>query len=580
MVNPLPAEVGREQLIQREQTITRNIHQSVLQCMNTKLPPAERGNGWANALRLVGDKTVVHNEIRRAQRDISVGSEVIHRFDSDNHWLAETSPQLHELVTTNQTYDRAGFAIAQYFVIRGHHNLVPEQVSALAHAFPPRFSAETFDAYKGRVESVASDQIVPGRNTDENWLMRREILDILEITDNLERGQLQGKFGKTIGVKDITHIATNALQLVHQLATVDGLEQIQRNDTELFQETAASPVNEKRNNLEQLLMDAWQDGCAVVIRNNQEPIVHGAWQGNSEDIVSIQQELLALFSHTREGNIPESGFTDRGIYEVALIHPLTRKIMDVRDEESPIVKVGGLQVGKRKTQVTYVKEVVPVEMSQVRYNGSNEPAYVIHYWAGDNHRVRTTHNSETQQNTERGVYSPQMTGFEIAIIVPEHVALGIASLSQENPRNLRRIVAMQFQGDKQTKILASLPDTARDLWKNGNRPPWNAWQQYGTNKLYLQVSNTPDQDGTIDRISSENVKEFSVGPSTEAEYNNPYTSQEYAHDQSENLDGPSIASLNALANMGEAAGITDLQEFLELASIAIDRIKEQKKGKS
>ncbi len=227
-----------QQRTQIERTITQNIHQAVQRCMNIELPLSDRGNGWRDALQLIGTKEVIRQQIRKDLKssEAITNNEMIYSNSSDEHWLQRTSYALASSVTQKTSYDRACYAIATYFVQPRYHNLTPEQVAALARAFPNRGAQESFEQYKARVEQVPPDGIVPGRGADENWVMRREILDILEIADNIERDQLSRAYGQSISLRNLIKTSSQALSMVHRLATQSGVYEVDQSDKMMLTE--------------------------------------------------------------------------------------------------------------------------------------------------------------------------------------------------------------------------------------------------------------------------------------------------------------------------------------------------------
>ncbi len=214
----------------RESEISRSIHAGVQQCMDSSLQPEERGNGWKHALSLIPQKAIFLRQLRGNMRASVSGEDTISRTSNDAQWLANISPTIQSLVNANTIYDRAGFAIAEYTIRHSNQNLTDEEQGALARAFPPRIDGEDFEAYKGRVEMQPTDNLVPGRNTADNWIMRREVLDVLEIAEQMEQQIRATIQNRTIEMRSFIGTASDALRTVHTLASADGLRQMLQRD--------------------------------------------------------------------------------------------------------------------------------------------------------------------------------------------------------------------------------------------------------------------------------------------------------------------------------------------------------------
>lgn len=216
-------DIATEAVPPSESAVNRSLHDRVMRCQNGSIPLIERGNAWKDALSLVGRKEYFQAKISQAQRPSLNGEGSVVRSAADDWTLAAVSPELQQAMAQGQVSDRAAFALSEYFIKSGYHGLNTSQLLELARAFPPQMSSETFEAYKQRVEAPPAETVVSGREPHENWEMRREILDVLEIANNIQTSSLNSQFGKTIDLRYFIPIAAEALRLVHQAGAPDGI---------------------------------------------------------------------------------------------------------------------------------------------------------------------------------------------------------------------------------------------------------------------------------------------------------------------------------------------------------------------
>ncbi len=228
-----PTEV-RKYLTQRENRLTNKMYAGVQQCMNTDSSPAERGMGWRSALDAATDKSqaALLMQSMLLPRPAEQAS-LLSYTQNDRIYLQKASPLLDAVVESGEVYSHAAYAIAEYFVNSGTHQLNPEQMVAVARLFPPRGN-ESPEDYNARVDAMPLTNMVPGKTEGETWTMRREISDMLEIEAQLERKYLLPAFGKTISIRDLTKISAHCLRMVHEAATAEGLAAIQQRDAEML----------------------------------------------------------------------------------------------------------------------------------------------------------------------------------------------------------------------------------------------------------------------------------------------------------------------------------------------------------
>lgn len=228
---PIAREVVKENRLQKERVLTQRISQDVRTCMDTSKPLEARGAAWNNALNNVIDKYFIRLQLAQNIRPAEYKQPTIDKsFIVDERILESYSPILLKRVKRGEIDTQAAFAILEYFLRSDYHNLNEEQINSFSSMFPPMAHQENFGAYKHRVESEAANVIVPNKSPEETWVMRREILDMLEVSNNINRKVLSHTRGKTIYITDLMRISADALHTVHQASSISGMNQINVRD--------------------------------------------------------------------------------------------------------------------------------------------------------------------------------------------------------------------------------------------------------------------------------------------------------------------------------------------------------------
>ncbi len=222
------------QLIHRENLLTEKINTGIKTCINANLSLDERGRGWGNALQAAADKQFSAQQINSHLYPRPQDQKALFTYDQqDSNWLQQLSPELENAVQSGEVYSHAAYAIGEYFARTGYHQLSPEQLRAVVHLFPPR-GVETPEQYNERINALPLENLVPGKSLDESWIMRREILDILDLEAKLEHQYILPAFGQTMHISDFTVVAANCLRMVHEAATDDGMERMKQRDVQLI----------------------------------------------------------------------------------------------------------------------------------------------------------------------------------------------------------------------------------------------------------------------------------------------------------------------------------------------------------
>ncbi len=233
MTDIIRAVEARARLLSQEHQLTGKIHAGIQQCINVGLSPVEQGRGWAQALNAGTDKRFAAQQVNTSLFPRPVGQPALFAYTRrDSEWLKNISPPLEQVMQTGEVYSHAAYAIGEYFIRTGNHNLSSDQVIAVAHLFPPRHN-ESPEEYNARVNAMPLANHVPRKSNEETWTMRREILDVLEIESQLERKYVLPAYGRTIHISDFTIAAANTLRMVHLAATPEGVDAIHQQDRQI-----------------------------------------------------------------------------------------------------------------------------------------------------------------------------------------------------------------------------------------------------------------------------------------------------------------------------------------------------------
>ncbi len=220
----------------QENSLTQHIYQTVQQSRNLRLSIKDRANAWKSALDLVTNKQVIAINVNQNTRPSQYNEPLIDNSPVvDGRVLESYCPPLKALVDKGEINTQATYAILEYFLRTGYHGLNANQTIALARQFPPQRPNQSFAEYKTSVDQTNSTKVIPNRTAEESWTMGREIMDLLEITDNIRAKYLQKHAGKrTIFITDLMRISAEALRTVYLASTRLGAAEIRKRDEALL----------------------------------------------------------------------------------------------------------------------------------------------------------------------------------------------------------------------------------------------------------------------------------------------------------------------------------------------------------
>lgn len=247
---PIREKLTIPHFLNREKRLNRRIYEDMQKCMNVGLPIKDRTAAWENSLKTVINKKLIAVRVGQSLRPVEFNEPIIDKsYVVDDRVLESYSPGLKALVDRGEVHTHAAFAIVEYFLRAKYHGLTDGQVVDIARIFPPRPNGETFEVYKERVEKTAQNFVVSGKSAEESWVIRREIMDLLEITELIKRKYLQMHTGKkTIFISDLMRISTEALRTVHQASSLIGVDEISQRDRQLLESnetTSFRKINEE-----------------------------------------------------------------------------------------------------------------------------------------------------------------------------------------------------------------------------------------------------------------------------------------------------------------------------------------------
>ncbi len=309
--------VNQEVRLGNEHSRTDTIRDGVRACMNTSLSHERRSNGWKLALQTASEKEIIKQTLASGETNRMGNEPLVSVTQQDELMLNKISSPLAYEAVNNRTDLIAGFAIGEYFMKNGYHQLSDEQAVNLSHHFPTRGTQESFEAYKQRVEASPPDNLIPGRSLNENWLMRREILDVMEIADHLATYVANERIGKKVSVVALVSAAANGLRLVHETATDTGVASVKARDEQFIQHgqipqevkqeevLSSRDVNKQMSEAVKLCMNdrqspetrgkAWKRALALVAENKSIALTLKALQiqRKNQDPILFQQNEIA-----------------------------------------------------------------------------------------------------------------------------------------------------------------------------------------------------------------------------------------------------------------------------------------------
>ncbi|MBI3576571.1 1-acyl-sn-glycerol-3-phosphate acyltransferase [Candidatus Gottesmanbacteria bacterium] len=224
-------EIFTAPLVQ-EVKLTTQLYKYVQLARSKSLDVNLRNNAWISALEVITEKNFISAQVKQHLQN-TYGKELSEKVSRspiiDDRVLTSFSTKLRHMVDDGEVDTEAAFAILEYFLRTKYHNLLPEQVVGLAKQFPPRRNVP-FHVYKQRVELIAAESVIPGKSLEESWLMRREVMDMLEITHNIKQRYLTTFRNKTISIVDLMRISADALRTVHKASSRLGTQEITERD--------------------------------------------------------------------------------------------------------------------------------------------------------------------------------------------------------------------------------------------------------------------------------------------------------------------------------------------------------------
>ena len=220
--------------LKRENTVTEGIYANVQTCINNALPLDTRRAAWKKALQLVTKKQQVTIPLGQRLRPTDFNEPVMDKSFIDDRILEGFSPRLKTMVDRQEVNPQAAFAIVEYFLRPRYHGLSDEQAAEFARIFPPKPPNVPLTTYMSRIEAKTQKFTVSGKNAEESWTMKREIFDLIEIVDHIQRSYLSFAYGKTIYISDLMKISAEALHTIHMAGTRYGVKKVMQNDAKLL----------------------------------------------------------------------------------------------------------------------------------------------------------------------------------------------------------------------------------------------------------------------------------------------------------------------------------------------------------
>lgn len=240
-------ELRVEDKLGKEYEINKAIYEKIQFNRKSDVDPQIKGNGWQEILKLVTSKKKTEIEIGQSLRPALLNEPIIDvSHVVDRRVLGSYSPELLDLLNSNQANPEAVFVVLEYFMRDKYHNLSGAQAREVATLFPPTQPSEDFGAYRQRVDPAIQDRNISGKDSGESWIIKREVFDMLELIDNIKTVHLPQKSGKkTIFITDLMRVAGNALHTAHEASSRMGVQRINARDEQLFN----SPETPKYRNM-------------------------------------------------------------------------------------------------------------------------------------------------------------------------------------------------------------------------------------------------------------------------------------------------------------------------------------------
>lgn len=322
------------QKLERERKINSRLHQHVQDTMNEARPIPDRSNSWKKALESVVEKGVIKTRANQVLRPAEYQEPLIDRSPIDDRILEAVSPELKKLTESGTVNPQAIFAITEYFSKTGYHNLTSEQAVELAKCFPQKQQTSPFDQYKKAAEEDISNKTITGKNPSESWVMRREIMDILEISDLITKSYYKSSIGKTVYISDLIKVAVEGLRMVHQSSTEAGHAELNVKDKIFLRSQESSRFrNIKNETVIRLLRNpfvllslmssnnprSFENDMGKIFKSNTEIQIEG------EENIPAEGSCIVAFSHAERWRDPQvASYWEK----VALVSSLQKRRRD------------------------------------------------------------------------------------------------------------------------------------------------------------------------------------------------------------------------------------------------------------
>lgn len=352
----LPRDLLQKPILEQELKSTKTLFDAVRLAQNPTVPIEKRGEAWTQALDVVTDKRYVKQQVMQNVQPAQYHEPIIDTSMIDTRIIENYSSELSSLLSQGKTDTHASFAIVEYFLRTNYHHLNGEQITALAQTFRPRQLQESFQSYKTAIEHGNQTLVLPDKTADESWVIRRETMDLLEITDHIKTKYLAGLKGKTIHISDLMRVSADALHTVHTAGSFMGAQRINEQDRMLC---SGAEISSYRNiNKETIGLCLTRPDVLLSMVLTQQPRDFG------RDIQRLLRLPESIQVVGRE-NIPSDGpiliaFSHMNAWKDAKIPPnweMTKMIEQIRSRRTDTI---GLM-----SYINYFKETAPAPVKPI-----------------------------------------------------------------------------------------------------------------------------------------------------------------------------------------------------------------------
>lgn len=366
-----PKEIKQQPSIHSEIQLTRRLHDAVNQ-------PKE----WKSALNIVTDKYFVRLGTYQSYRFAEFNQPIIDDCPLvDGRIMEAYSPLLQEMIHSGKTDTQAGYAILELFLRTNYHALSPEQITELASHFQQRLPNETFEQYQQRIEKGIGSFTLPEKTDQESWVIQREIMDILEISDHINNKYLSKLKNRTIFITDLMRISSDALQTAHEAITMIGSQNITQRDMILLS-GKETPIHRRLMTFQKLITRP--EWLFSIFANKHRDLVADIdkmlhFEGNfqvigSENIPSSGPVIIA-FSHMttwRDPTAPDNWEMAKLIQHIRQVRPdifslimYTKYFSDCVPKFLQPIANSLIEIGKKKASHWYGMEIIDVSNGNI-----------------------------------------------------------------------------------------------------------------------------------------------------------------------------------------------------------------------